>query len=98
MLFKMISVPFLPSRTTRVGATSRSPTPALAADGKARSGAKSALAPRTDPVHLFISAIPILLRNGVTAELLLHNGLYSVNHASPLGEPRRSLLNNRPLR
>src|SRR5438270_4033302 len=58
MLLRMISAPRWPSSTTRVGATSRSPIPALAVDGKATKEPATRLAASTDLVHLVISAIP----------------------------------------
>src|SRR5512133_2409145 len=80
ILLRMISAPLRPSSTRRVGATSRSPTPALAAVGTARSEAAATLAARMDLVHMFILAILTLLRTGAIAAALVRNGLYSVNH------------------
>src|SRR4051794_17779358 len=76
----MISAPLRPSSTSRVGATSRSPTPALAAVGRAASGAATRHAPRMDLVRIFITAIPTWLRNGAIAATIVRNVLFSVNH------------------
>src|SRR5438477_11132115 len=66
ILLRMISAPRRPSRTRRVGATRRSPTPAPAGVGKSAAAVRPAA--RMDLVQNVITAIPTLLLNGAIAD------------------------------
>src|SRR4051812_46503631 len=64
MLLSTISAPLRPSRTRRVGATSKSPMPASAGAAAVNTDAASKAAVTTGLVLLFIMVIPKLLRTG----------------------------------
>ena len=85
-----------PSRTRRVGATSRSPTPASAgAAMPATSGAAPRHANAVFQVQRTIRRSPTLLRSGAVASSLVRNGYFSVNHVG-LPAAIRAVIGSRP--